>query len=240
MRNLLLFMLVVGIFVIGKRAFHFSFFGVEGKGPMKTETRSVSNFHAVNLDLSGDVEVRVGDQYAVEVQAQENLLPLLKTEEKDGVLRIYFDKSVSHSENLVVRVTAPSFDALSIGGSGTIKVLTPIKAENLRLDVGGSGDISADQTEAGSITCDISGSGSVQVGGKANNLKAEISGSGEIDAKNMTTNAADLDISGSGSATCGTVLETLKAEVSGSGDVHYGGSPRVESRVSGSGSVEKF
>ncbi|MBK8425382.1 MAG: hypothetical protein IPL27_05085 [Lewinellaceae bacterium] len=71
MRYLLIFMFLVGIFVVGKRSFNFSFGGTKGTGPMKTETRSARDFHAVELDLSGDVELRIAEQYSVEVQAQE-------------------------------------------------------------------------------------------------------------------------------------------------------------------------
>ena len=95
MRYLLIFMFLVGIFVVGKRSFNFSFGGTKGTGPMKTETRSARDFHAVELDLSGDVELRIAEQYSVEVQAQENLLPLLKTEVDNGRLRIYFSENDS-------------------------------------------------------------------------------------------------------------------------------------------------
>jgi hypothetical protein len=36
------------------------------------------------------------------------------------------------------------------------------------------------------------------------------------------------------------VIEKLDAEVSGSGDIVYKGSPEVNARVSGSGSIKKF
>jgi len=65
MRNLIIFMLLVGVFVLVKRSCHFSFLGVRGEGPLKTETRSLSGFHAVALDLSGDVEISVSDTYLV-------------------------------------------------------------------------------------------------------------------------------------------------------------------------------
>ena len=108
MRNLLIFMLLVAVFVLGKRSCNFnafSFGGIHGKGPQTTETRSLSGFHAIKLQISGDVEVTVGDHFSVEVQAQENILPLLKTEVKDGALCIFTDENYSSSEALKIRVT---------------------------------------------------------------------------------------------------------------------------------------
>ncbi len=118
MRYLIIFMLLVGIFMFGKRVFHCSFMGTQGDGPVKTETRSVSGFQGVELNLAGDVEVRVADTYSVEIQAQENLLPLLKTEVEGGRLMIYFSENVSHSEGVKVVVSGPSFNNFSLGGSG--------------------------------------------------------------------------------------------------------------------------
>lgn len=244
MRNLIIFMLLVGVFVLSKRSCHFSGsnwgWGVRGEGPMKTETRNQTGFHGVEMDISGEVEVSVSDHYSIEVTAQENLLPLLKTlVTDDGVLHIYFDERVSNSENLKIKVSAPAYDVLSLGGSGMIKVVTPVKSEKLSLDLAGSGDIVLTQAEADSISGDIAGSGSIQLNGKVNHADFQIAGSGDVRAKDLAINNCKAEISGSGSVTVGEVSQSLKAEVSGSGDVRYSGTPSVQSDVSGSGSVEK-
>lgn len=245
MRYLLIFMLLVGLFVVGKECFHFnsngiSFgFGVKGEGPVKNETRNVSDFHAVEMSIAGDVEVSQAETYFVEVQAQENLLPILKTEVSDGKLKIYFSENVSYSEGVKVRVSAPAFDRFSLGGSGTIKAMTPIRTEKMALEVAGSGDIFIEQCEFGSLETSIAGSGSMELGGKANSIKSEIAGSGDVRAKNLTANELNVEIAGSGSVTC-DVAQTLKASIAGSGDVYYSGQPVVEANVSGSGSVKKL
>lgn len=241
MRYLLIFMLLVGLFMFGSRIFHFNNFGfgLKGEGPVKTENRSASDFHAIETSIAGDVEVSVADNYSVEVQAQENLLPILKTEVEDGTLKIYFSESVSHHENLKIRVSAPAFDRFSLGGSGTIRVLTPLRADNMKMEIAGSGDIFLLQGEFGGINTSIAGSGSMELGGKANSLHSEIAGSGDIKARQLTTNELDVQISGSGSVTC-DVVQNLKAAISGSGDVYYSGQPVVDANVSGSGSVKKL
>jgi Putative auto-transporter adhesin, head GIN domain len=238
MRYLLLFMLLVAVFVVGKRSCHFDGFGVRGTGPAKTESRNVTGFHAVSLDLSGDVEVRVGD-FKVEVQAQENLLPLLKTEVENGTLRLYFDESISHSQDIKILITAPSFDAFSLGGSGEIKVLSPIQSDKMDISLGGSGNIVMSQATYNTLECSIAGSGGIELAGKANNARIDVSGSGEVNARNMEMNELRAQISGSGSISA-NVVQLLKADVSGSGEIHYSGSPTVETNVSGSGSVSKM
>ncbi len=240
MKYLLGFMLLVAIFVVGKRSCHLNNFGfgIKGSGPAQTESRSVRDFHAVDLDIAGDVEVRVGD-YNVEVQAQGNILPLLKTVVENGCLKIYFDESVSYTENLKIIVTAPAFDAFTIGGSGEIRVLSPLESDKMAIDIGGSGDVFLSQGNFNTLSCIISGSGEVELGGKANSAQVNVSGSGEVRAKNMEFNSLDAQISGSGSVSA-NVIQTLKADVSGSGDVFYLGSPSLETNVSGSGEVSRM
>jgi hypothetical protein len=174
----------------------------------------------------------------VEVQAQENLLQHLKTEVSNGVLRIYFATQISYADNLVVRVSAPVFDALGLGGSGSILVKNMLKADKLKLSIGGSGDINADQLEVGALWTEISGSGSIKVGGKANELKAEVAGSGDIQADKLNSNTSNVSVSGSGSIDCGSVQQQLDASVSGSGDIRYSGTPKTNVDISGSGSVK--
>jgi hypothetical protein len=237
MRYLLLFMLLVAVFVVGKRSCHFNGFGVRGSGPTKTESRSVSDFHAINHDISGDVELSIGD-YKVEVKAQENLLPLIKTVVENGTLKIYFDESVSYSEDVKIFVTAPAIDALSLGGSGEIRVLSPIQSDKMLVNLGGSGTVIIPQGTFNTLDCSIVGSGEIQVAGKSNTATFGVSGSGEIAANDMEINTLNTDISGSGNISA-HVVQLLKADVSGSGEVHYSGAPTVESNISGSGSVSK-
>ncbi len=241
MRNLLLFLVLVAIFVVGKRSCHFSMpgTGLRGSGASKTEPRAVSDFHAIDLRLAGDVEFSVSDQYSVEVQAQENLLPLLKTEVEHGKLKIYFSENVSSSEDVKIRVSGPSFDELTVAGSGEIRAMTALKSDKMDVDVSGSGNVYVLQGEFGDLDCGISGSGGIELGGTANALEANVSGSGEVDAKTLKTNTLDAQISGSGTVTC-HVNQRLKADISGSGEVLYLGEPTVDADVSGSGKVKRL
>lgn len=242
MRNLLIFMFLVGVFVIGKRScnnFSWAFGGVSGTGPVKTETRNVSNFNAINLELPADVEVTIGEQFFVEVSTQENLMPLLKTSVENGVLKIHADENIRSSEEMTIRITAPAFEKFAVSGSGTIRVGNAIQAEKMSLNIAGSGDIFCQQSEFGVLQTSIAGSGTIELGGKANEVKADISGSGDIKAKSLTTNNLKVSISGSGTVTADVIAE-LDASISGSGDVFYTGSPSVQTSVGGSGSVKKL
>lgn len=243
MRYLILFMLVAGFFIFGNQMFcgHGGWgfgFGIRGEGPVNTESRSVGDFHAISAQIPGVVEVRISDTYSVEVQAQENLLPILKTEVKNGKLRIYFDENVSNADDLKIRVSAPSFDAFEMAGSGRLETFDPIRGNQLDLSIAGSGEIILPEADVQNINCDIAGSGEIEVSGRATDSKFGIAGSGDINAKNLVSERAKASISGSGTVTC-NASQTLKAGISGSGDVYYSGTASVDSDISGSGSVQR-
>ncbi|HLP96677.1 MAG TPA: head GIN domain-containing protein [Saprospiraceae bacterium] len=242
MRNLLIFMFLVGVFVLGSRScngFHWGFGGVKGTGPVQTEQRNISEaIHGIHLDLSAEVELVVGGGGTMEVSAQQNLLPLIKTSEESGILRIYSDDNYNSSEPIKIKIPLASLDEIAVGGSGLVKV-GAFTADKLQISIGGSGEVQCVQATISQLQSSISGSGTLELNGKCTDWKADISGSGEIKAKAFTTNTLDASISGSGTITA-DVITDLKANVSGSGDVYYSGSPTVNSSVSGSGKVEKL
>lgn len=243
MRYLILFMLLAGFFIFGNKLFcghngwNFGF-GIRGEGPVNTESRTISNFHAVSAQIPGVVEVRISENYSVEVQAQDNLMPILKTEVKNGKLRIYFDENVSNADDLKIRVSAPFFDAFEMAGSGRLEAFDPIRGERLNLAIAGSGEIILPEADVQNLNCDIAGSGEIKVSGRAADSDFGIAGSGDINAKNLVSERAQASISGSGTVTC-NASQTLKAGISGSGDVYYSGTAAVDSDISGSGSVKR-
>lgn len=241
MRNLLLFMLFVAVFVLGSRkcnGFHFGFGGISGEGSTQTETRNESGFTKITLDMAGDVEFTQGDHFAVEVSAQQNLLSHIKTEVVNGELRIFSEDNLRSREQILIRVIAPNLESLNLAGSGNIEVKSALHAEKMSMVVGGSGNISSKQSDFGQLIVSVSGSGNVELAGKAHSMEADVSGSGEVDAHSLTSDTVNTSVSGSGNVTADVVTQ-LTANVSGSGEVEYTGSPTVNSSVSGSGSVQR-
>lgn len=243
MRSIFLLLIFIGLFAFFKMANNSSRFffdaHTKGHGPVVSEQRSLQGFHAIDLQDAADVEISIGDHYAVEVLAQQNLQPLLKTEVKDSTLVIYTDESWSSSAGTTVKVTAPAYSSLILDGSGTIRCMTPLVSPLMQLSLSGSGDIYLLFSTFQQVKCGLDGSGRVHLAGTTNTLDVDISGSGDVVAPDMTVNELTASISGSGNLSA-NVLKSLKADVSGSGDVRYKGQPTVQSSVSGSGSVSRL
>lgn len=214
-------------------------FGERGKGELETEIRNVENFHALEVNVPGDVEVRTGSDYYVEVTCENSVIGYLETVEDNGVLKIHFDRDVYDVDDLKIRVTAPSWDGFKINGSADVDVPDAISGPTLNLGVSGSGNLKVFNADFDKIETRVSGSGDVKISGVGDDLKCTVSGSGNVDALDCPVKTADVTVSGSGDVRL-HATETLHVTISGSGDVEYKGAPQVTSQVSGSGSVRKI
>jgi hypothetical protein len=209
---------------------------VQGSGTILSEPRTVAQFDKVSVSGSGELLISQGLEEALTIEADDNLLPLIKSEVTNGHLRIGPD-NVNLRPTKTIRYQLKLKNLGAVGLSGSLKAEAgPLKTENLALHVSGSGKIRIVSLEADGLSTQISGSGSVQVAGRAGSQKISISGSGDLQAADLACNEATVGISGSGHAAL-QVKETLTAHISGSGDVEYSGNPKVSSHTSGSGRV---
>ena len=216
---------------------------LSGSGKSATETRSLPEFQAISLIGSMDLVVRQGDTQSVQVQADDNLLPLLETVVETGrdgpALRVRWKKGQSFytRSKVLVTVVVPKLTALAASGSGEMRVEafnTPV----FKLAISGSGDVKFAGLNTADLGIQISGSGDVAGTGTAAKLKVSIAGSGDVRLGEMKSDDVTVAIAGSGDAVV-QAQKTLEVSIAGSGDVIYTGDATVKSRVAGSGSVTK-
>jgi hypothetical protein len=213
---------------------------VRGSGDIQAEERPVSGFDAVNFSGNGELVITQGDTEGLTVEADDNLLPYIKTEVRNGELFIGFEKEdwetvYRPSQPIRFDLALKDLKALSLSGSG--RITSPIiNADRLSLDVSGSGSLMIDQLGAADLILGLSGSGQVDLSGEVASQQVGLSGSGSYLAGDLESQTAKVTSDGSGSGTV-WVSENLDVTLSGSGSVSYFGSPTVTSDVSGSGSL---
>lgn len=193
------------------------------------------------VDLSGGMNLFVsqGPDYSIRIEAESNLMQYIEVERDGAELEIGVKDgyNLKPTTGIKVYVTAPSFDGLSIAGSGSIRSETKISGNDIDLSISGSGSMLLD-VQSPKISTDISGSGSVLLSGATRSFDASINGSGDVKAFNLLSETAEVDINGGGNVEVAASRE-LDVEISGSGDVVYRGNPSVKTSKHGSGSVRK-
>jgi hypothetical protein len=213
---------------------------VNGSGILRTESRTVAAFTAIVIEGSGNVTLSQGGTQSVSVETDDNLLPLVKTEVRAGVLYLGFKEGVKpvHVSQLEFLISVPQLSALKISGSGNLHATTLIRSDALILEISGSGGIYS-ELDVGRLEVTISGSGGITVEGKTDQLSVTISGSGSMQGRDLVSGAAEVTVNGSGEAVI-NARRTISIIVSGSGRVAYGGGAKAAVTSSGSGVVQQF
>lgn len=209
---------------------------VRGEGPIVTETLDVDPFDGIDLQLSATVFITQGSPQSVTVEGKANIIDELERDVNgNGVWQIETDDCVRDLDDLRIFITVPDIRRLKISGSGEIISENVLVADNIDLEINGSGDMDV-ALDADDVIGRISGSGKMVLEGEANDLIYRISGSGDLLAFDLLARTADIEISGSGDADV-RVSDDLRVRISGSGDVRYKGNPTLDVSISGSGRV---
>lgn len=214
-----------------------TFAGVTGSGNVKTETREISGVTAVELTNSGNLEITQGNVESLEIEAEDNILPLLTSDVRNGrlVLGVKPNTSIRAMRPIVFRLTVRNLNEIVATASGNITARS-LEASDLTLRVNGSGNLSIDTLNARALKVHLTASGSVTINGAADTLDVTVSGSGSYNGSGLTAGQAIVRTSGSGDAHA-TVTGDLDATVSGSGSITYAGTSVVRQTDSGSGSI---
>lgn len=191
--------------------------GAQGSGVAATQTRQVSAFGSIELAGSNNVNVLVGRERSVVVHADDNLLRVVTTRVVDGRLVIANTPGSFRAKSpMWVEVHMPSLDGLRLTGSGVV---------------------SADGIDAGSLKLTLDGSGVIRASGRASRLDVSLGGSGDAQLEQLLAEDVHAVVAGSGRILV-NATKTLDASVPGSGVVMYRGEPaHVSTNISGSGAV---
>lgn len=209
---------------------------VTGSGNVTSETRPLAEWTAVALSCPGTLDLEIGPNQGITIEAEDNLLPLIETHVDGDRLVIRFEsglRTIRPTKPIQFRAATPAIDAMTVSGSGSIRA-PRIEGDGLALDVSGSGDIGIAEVNLSTIETRISGSGSVTIRGDAREAEIRITGSGDLNARDLTSQRAHVSISGSGSAMV-RVEREIEGRISGSGSIIYSGQPSITIRTSGSG-----
>ena len=213
----------------------------------KTESFDVHDFTQFVLEGFGDAEVIQSDVESLEVEADEAILERLKAEVRDGRLTLGLDLEwwewltywatwmTITDKQVNYRISLRSFEGAAIKGSGSVTA-GPVSGETCHLSISGSGKMTFERLETVELQTQISGSGSVHLGGQAGRHEIRISGSGDVAALGLETKETEVRISGAGKAAVNAV-DSLDVHISGSGDVRYAGDPTLNQSISGAGSI---
>lgn len=233
--------------------------GAEAKSAQ--EPRKLASFSKVTANGSSDVMIKVGPKQSVVVHAEDDELDQIRTEVRNGELKIWrkSGRLGFGNHSAYVEITVPALIRLESNGSGDANVEN-MKAKEFTLIQQGSGDVTIDGS-CDEIDITSQGSGDLEssrlICGK---IEVNLRGSGDMELHHVKAARLDLDAVGSGDVSmkgsCGDFdlrhrasgdvdarhleCESVSVTAAGSGDMRVYASDTVTIKVHGSGDVEVY
>jgi hypothetical protein len=205
------------------------------------EVRNISGFHVIEVSGGIDLYLSNGEEAVAVSASDKDVRDHIKTEVKEGVLKIYYDwrKGVRFSlrgTSLRAYVSFKTLDRLVASGGSGITLEGSAKLSALNLGLSGGSDFNG-KIDVENLTIDQSGGSDINLSGVATTIDIAASGGSDFNGYDLITDNCTISASG-GSDIKITVNKKLSAVASGASDVSWKGkATEVQARASGAGSV---
>ncbi len=235
MKNLLLsFAVLTGIFstVIAQKPIH----------DANAEKRNLSGFHAIEVSGGIDLYLSQGDEAVAVSASSTEIRDRIKTEVKNGVLKIWFERNIGFHANwsnkkMKAYVSFKDIDGLQASGGSDVMVDGTIAVNKLHLSLSGGSDFKG-RVDIAELKVNSSGGSDVKISGTTKNLSIDASGGSDFHGYDLSAETCELVASG-GSDIYITVNKEMVANASGGSDIYYKGNGMIRSVKSGGGSEIK-
>lgn len=190
---------------------------VYGNGKTKKVFKKIKAFNKLSAEGAYQLEYEASNEYSVEIEAEENIIPVITMHVNGGMLAISSSRPIVIKEPIIVRLKAPWLDEVSLSGVDSAK-FRRLNTKRLTINMGGTSDFYAD--------------------GEVQSIHLEIQGLGNANLQKLKTDSASVKIIGSGDAAL-SVSKELNVSISGVGDVTYFGSPVITKEIVGLGNIRQ-
>ena len=231
-------LLIISLLLICLALSACSFAQVRGSGNIASEEREIANVTVVNLATVGELTIELGDEEALRIEAEDNLLSYIQSEVKDGVLTIEVRKLASFQPTKPIRyfLTVKELEAIDNTSLGSIQA-SQLRAMNFMVQVSSAGNVNLEGLDADTLDVVLNSMGGLVIGGgEVQTQKITINGSGGYQAGDLRSRAARVEINSLGEVTI-WVADLLDAQLTSAGSLSYYGDPKVTSEVTSLGKL---
>lgn len=216
------------------------------------DVMNIVDYHSISVNSAYTVYVKQSNKEEVRVEATKEVYDLTEITVEDGVLHINIKKDESQASKSIwqkidnikllptmnVYVSIKDVQELSVNGNGKLITENSIAADNLYLQVAGTGSMEVD-LKTKTLEAKLAGPGNLTIKGYTNNLVLDNSGAGGIDAFEFEAQNANAKLYGLGSIKM-NVSEKLDAKIYGSGNIFVRGATKeIIKKEFGAGEVER-
>ena len=214
---------------------------IKGTGYLVVHDRQADqSFTRVSVQQSITLYVSQGKTEGITVEADDNIIPYIKTEIKNGQLNIFLDPEVivRGYTAMNVSVSMPVITDVNVAAAGRLKGSSPFIVNKLEIVASGAGNVTL-EVKGSKVDVEASGAARLELKGEVEHFDLEMSSASILKAWDLHVKDCDAEISGAAKAEV-SISGQLEAEISSAGILIYDGNPQImKQNVTGRGTLVK-
>ena len=196
----------------------------------------LSNFNELDIRGIFDINIKSGDEYAVELIGSDDEKRKYKIfrsgetlviEYESGTRKFDWNKDVVDMDEIRINITMPSLEKIEAEGYGSIR-FEEFTMNDMEIDLRGPVNIRG-TLNADNLIVNLTGKSEAELSGQVNNLDAELQFASKLRAYNLETKDATVEVNGASSAKV-NVSHSLEMDEGLASDIDYRGNPEVINR----------
>ena len=227
----LIIMMVVSAALNAQQVFH----------DKNAEIRPVGEFYTIEVSHAVDLRLSSGSENALAVSAATpELRSAIRTEVRNGVLRISYESSKLFKKRAGVRVyvSAKSLKKIGVSGASLVNISAELSASELTVELSGASDMKG-TIKANALNIVLSGASDMIVKGEVNDIRIEASGASKFKGSELISNNCRIEASGASDIDI-TANKLIAVSATGASHIYYSGDAQAgELRTSGASKIVK-
>jgi hypothetical protein len=210
-----------------------------GSGVIVSETRNLGSFTAVNIGGGFEVEIKLGTNPKLLVEADDNIINDIETRVENNQLKISMRDGMSYNNvHMKVFITAPQINKISSAASADVNVKDELTDDGKIIIRASSGSSIKARLNAPAADVDASSGAEIDLTGRTKNLEVQASSGASIDADELLSENTNAQTSSGASVKVHASIK-LDAKASSGGTVSYRGAATAVTKESSGGSIDK-
>jgi len=209
--------------IVGLVMFHFSAFSqLTGNGNVSAKVYEISSFNGIEAGGAFKVTLVQAGTNSVVIETDENLLPEISAEVRNGILRLS-SRNIKKATKLEATVSFVSLKSLEASGAAVFNSDGPLNAADFSLKASGASVVKLNLF-ADAVQTDVSGASKVYLNGAAHKHTFSMSGAAKLIAGDFETSVTHADASGASDALI-NAKDELNSKTSGAAKIRYEQNP---------------
>ncbi|PTN09120.1 putative autotransporter adhesin-like protein [Mangrovibacterium marinum] len=211
---------------------------VKGNGEVTEETRQLSDFSRLETSTGLEVLLLADSTEYVVIEADANLHQVIRTEIKEGTLKIFTESRIRSAKSKKVFVHYKQLESLQSSSGAVIRSGDPVVSRQLELRAS-SGSHQYLQINTKKLDSRCSSGAHIVIAGKCEDATLKASSGAHFKGHTFRTGKCVAETS-SGAHIWIDVVDYLQADASSGGHLYYSGSPtQTELHSSSGGSISQ-